>query len=322
MSANIKMENKIDAFGSKKFFPADLFSDDKIKGTLRTVLKQWLNFLELQEKEADMIIDETMSSCVRTTPISENLDSSLIARYEEMNIVSTMISKMAGRADLLFSYISPNLPKGLDKGSYRVLDVGTGPGKVGKKFHEEGFDVQLQDVKGDGSEKRAPDVIQLVEAGKLSYDLDANDVSLRYRDHTYDLTLLMTVLHHCDNPKQVLKEAIRVTKRKGRIAILESTYDVERHELPAEIYAEHPELYDAFFGLGKEGQKKYGTFLDWFLNKMSFKNNANVPCNFNSPSGWEKIFHESGLRVIEKKVVGVDQMVTPEFHIFYMLEKL
>ncbi|MCK4670340.1 MAG: methyltransferase domain-containing protein [Nanoarchaeota archaeon] len=311
-----------DAFNNLKYSPADLFSDQKVTNTIKTLLYQWLRFLGRSDEEARRLMTETMLSCLRSTPVSEDLEEDLIAKYDQLNTVKTMISKMGGRADLLFGYISPHLPKDLVRSNYKVLDIGTGPAKVGKKFHEESFDVRLQDIIGDGKEKRAPDVIELVKAGKLPYDLDKNNVPLRYSDNTYNLTLLMTVLHHCNDPMQVLREAIRVTKRKGKIAILESTYSVDQSELPDEVYTEYPELYDAFFGLGKDGQKKYGTFLDWFLNKMSFKNNANVPCNFNSPSGWEKIFHENGLRVLEKRVVGIDQMVTPEFHVFYMLEKI
>ena len=156
----------------------------------------------------------------------------------------------------------------------------------------------------------------------MKYDLHDNDEPLRYAANTFDLTLLKVVLHHCDDPLKVLREAARVTKTKGKIAILESTYDISMSDLPAESYLDHPALYDAYFSLDRGQQKKYGTFLDWFLNKLSFRNNANVPCNFNSPTEWEKIFCKNGLQVVEKKIVGIDQMVTPEFHVLYVLEKI
>jgi hypothetical protein len=65
----------------------------------------------------------------------------------------------------------------------------------------------------------------------------------------------------------------------------------------------------------------YGTFLDWFLNKIEFRNDAHVPCNFTSPDRWEEIFRERGLSVQAKKILGFDNPGISEFHIFYVLEK-
>lgn len=314
----------IDAFGNKRYSPADIFSDQKLLSTINILLFKWLRHLDVDESEVTPLIAATMESCSRSTKISDNLEKGLIAKYDHLNVVQTMMGpKMVGRARDLFNYMVPYLPAGSARADFKVLDTGTGPGRVGKQYYDEGFDVTLQDVKGDGREKRAPDVIELADAERpLRYDLHGNDEPLRYGDDTFDLTLMKVVLHHCDDPLKVLREAARVTRSKGKLAILESMYDIKREDLPEEQYQEHPDLYDAYFSLDRGQQKKYGTFLDWFLNKLSFRNNANVPCNFNSPAEWEKIFSRNGLRVVEKKVVGIDQMVTPEFHVLYVLEKI
>ncbi|MBW3011018.1 class I SAM-dependent methyltransferase [Candidatus Woesearchaeota archaeon] len=317
-------DNKmIDAFGNKRYSPADVFLDQKLLSTINILLFKWLRHLEVDESEVTPLVAATMDSCSRSTQESDNLEEDLIAEYDRLNVVQTMMGpKMVGRARDLFNYVAPYLPTGEARANFRVLDIGTGPGRVGKKYYDEGFDVTLQDVAGDGREKRSPDVIALADAERpLKYDLHGNDEPLKYEDNIFDLTLLKVVLHHCDDPLKVLREAARVTRIKGKIAILESMYDIKRENLPEESYQEHPDLYDAYFSLDRGQQKKYGTFLDWFLNKLSFRNNANVPCNFNSPPEWEKIFNTNGLKVIEKKVVGIDQMVTPEFHVLYILEK-
>ena len=54
---------------------------------------------------------------------------------------------------------------------------------------------------------------------------------------------------------------------------------------------------------------------------MIIGNDVNCPYNFNSPKGWEKEFSERGLSVVHKEFLGIDQAVTPEYHILYVLQK-
>ena len=299
------------AFGLVKYSPKAIFTHPKMTAAVRAMLDNWFDVLDIDKKDAKELVEHTIESCKRSTVCGEDLELELIGHYERLNVIDIMNQKLVGRADLIFSYTQHYIPANAS-----ILDIGAGTGTIAKRFHDAGYNIIMHDIKGDGTEKRVPAV---VDSG-IPYDLHDNDEPLKYESNKFDMSLLNCVMHHCDNPMAVLDEAIRVTGK--RIAILESVYGVTREEISDKVYEQNPKMYDLFFSLGKEEQKKYGTFLDWFLNKASFRNNAYVPFNFNTPENWEKIFAEKGLNVIAKKIVGIDQPVTPEFHIFYVVEKI
>jgi SAM-dependent methyltransferase len=94
-------------------------------------------------------------------------------------------------------------------GAVQVLDLGSGEGYVGARLAEEtGAKVFLADVL-DLNRTSLPHVV---------YD----GQTLPYDDAAFDVTVLYFVLHHCEDPGQVLREARRVSK-KG-VLIVESTY--------------------------------------------------------------------------------------------------
>lgn len=304
------------AFGIVKYSPKDILEDNRLVACLKQLLKTWLNYLEIEDSKSNELIKHTISSIKKSAEKNDDLELKLINHYEQEKIIEKMNQKITGRADMIFNYIRHYIPVG----DIKILDIGAGTGKLGKKFYDAGYNIILQDVVGDGREKRTPDVTVLQHSDRpLRYDLHKNDERLRYNDGQFDLTLLITVLHHCNDPLSLLKEAYRVTK--NRLAIVESVYGIKRSEIPKEIYEENPLLHDLFFSLDEEQQKKYCTFLDWFLNKLAFKNNAYTPFNFNTPRNWEKIFAKMNLKIVAKNMVGIDQLVTPEFHVFYVLEK-
>ena len=41
-----------------------------------------------------------------------------------------------------------------------------------------------------------------------------NGTNIPYEDQSFDSVLVVEVFHHCNNPEKVLKEAIRVAKKK------------------------------------------------------------------------------------------------------------
>ena len=308
------------AFGLVKYSPNDVFSDPVVSKTIHKLLGIWFKLLEIEGKDAEELRKHTIESCERSTKHSEDLEKELIDHYERLKVIDTMNKKLAGRAGQIFSYAKQYLPP--PSPAFTILDIGAGTGTIAKKFYDEGYNIRMHDVVGDGEEKRVPEVVDLENAARpLPYDLHGNHEPLRYADNSFDASLLSCVLHHCDTPFKVLQEAVRVTKPGGRIYILESVYGVSREQITDAAYARNQEMHDLFFNLNAEQQKKYGTFLDWFLNKVSFRNNAFVPCNFNSPENWDKIFAEHGLNIVAKNIVGIDQPVTPEFHLFYVVEK-
>lgn len=91
----------------------------------------------------------------------------------------------------------------------RVLDLGAGEGYVGAHLQREiDAEVVLADVV-DLNRTSLPHVV---------YD----GTTLPWEDNRFDVTLLYFVLHHCEDPRRVLREALRVS-RDG-VVVVESTY--------------------------------------------------------------------------------------------------
>ena len=90
---------------------------------------------------------------------------------------------------------------------FSVLDLGGGEGYVGEQIRSHTqADVVLVDV----VDRNQTDLPFVQYDGRL----------LPFNDDDFDTTVLYFVLHHCENPEAVLREAIRVTEE--RLVIVES----------------------------------------------------------------------------------------------------
>lgn len=90
----------------------------------------------------------------------------------------------------------------------KVLDLGAGTGWVAQRVAErKGCEVHLVDVL-DVNETELP--LKIYDGRRIPYE-----------DKSFDTTMLVFVLHHALNQKEILGEAARVTRR--RIIIVEDT---------------------------------------------------------------------------------------------------
>ncbi len=92
----------------------------------------------------------------------------------------------------------------------RVLEVGAAESWIGGMLKAENprRDVQLLDV---------------VDLNRTDLPLTLYDGhTIPFPDNHFDTTLVMMVLHHCDDPERVLVEAARVTR--SRLIVTESVY--------------------------------------------------------------------------------------------------
>jgi ABC-type Fe3+/spermidine/putrescine transport system ATPase subunit/ubiquinone/menaquinone biosynthesis C-methylase UbiE len=126
-------------------------------------------------------------------------------------------------------------------------------------------------------------------------------------DESMDTSLLLTVLHHAEDPLRLLRETKRITKT--RVIVIESVFGVSKDkEKPKSILR----------SLTIERQLKYQTFLDWLYNRV-FHDGVPVPYNFNTPEAWRKIFEEMGWEIEQMIDLGVDQPIVPEHHFLFVL---
>lgn len=86
------------------------------------------------------------------------------------------------------------------KSKDKIIDLGAGTGIYSQLLKGKGFNVQPVDIK---------DYSYYSDIGMCLYD----GKHLPFKDNEFDVCLLRSVLHHTPDPKVVLKEAIRVSKK-------------------------------------------------------------------------------------------------------------
>ncbi|MEM9821606.1 MAG: class I SAM-dependent methyltransferase [Bacteroidota bacterium] len=136
--------------------------------------------------------------------------------------------------------------------SERILDIGAGNGLLANQLIKQGYQVTPVDV----ANLAIPESIKVVvyDGKKLPFDHQSHDTGL-----------LLTVLHHTQNPVEVLKEVARVVKK---VIIIEDVY--------------------------RNSVQKYLTFaMDTLVNfghsQMTYQNR--------STEEWKAIFRELGLEL-------------------------
>ena len=105
--------------------------------------------------------------------------------------------------------VAPYLPEG----PLRVLDLGAGEGYVGEALQ-----------RSRQAEVVLADVLPLNRTDLPFFQYDGT--TLPFDDKSFDVTLLVFVLHHCRDPDRVLQEAFRVSRK--RVIVVESVYESAR----------------------------------------------------------------------------------------------
>lgn len=155
------------------------------------------------------------------------------------------------RAKDIYSRLKPYLKKG-DK----ILDIGAGSCQIAEILTKRGFKTTLLDVKNLSSVSSINPII---------YD----GQYIPFKNNSFDVALLITVLHHTSNTEQVLSEAKRVSKR---IIVIEDIY--------------------------KTTFQKYLTFIMDSLANLEF---INHPHSNKSDKEWKRLFKELGLKLVDTK---------------------
>ena len=145
----------------------------------------------------------------------------------------------------------------------RVLDLGAGEGWVTAALADRGLATCGADV-GPFARRAMRYVV---------YD----GTRLPFGDATFDTTLLLLTLHHCDKPEAVLDEAIRVTR--ARVIVTESVVRNRRDR----------------FWLDQ---------LDGRFNRLRHGGLMPVPLGFRGADEWRALFASRGLTVFDERWLG------------------
>jgi SAM-dependent methyltransferase len=297
----------LNAFGSSIPHRQEILASGRCVSYLSLTLENYLASLGAERQTRPEMIDLILSIAVEETE-----DISYEARVHELLLdvisQSSIKSALSLRATRIFTQISHHLAAG------STLDYGCGDGTVGRLIQKSYGDVVLADV------YRHPDT---QTAGLPFVSLTQEGVS-PLRPDTFHNVILCTVLHHSAWPLATLEEAARVTKRGGRIIVIESVYGVAPRE---GVQAQANEYTESFLRLTVDEQFAVNVFFDHFYNRcVHYAPDAamkvNVPYNYQTAEGWQRIFEDHLLSVDTVVQLGIDQPLAPLFHTLYVLVKL
>ncbi|ODV80039.1 S-adenosyl-L-methionine-dependent methyltransferase [Suhomyces tanzawaensis NRRL Y-17324] len=138
--------------------------------------------------------------------------------------------------------------------SFKILDVGSGPGTITidyGKYVPDGSVIGVEPT----SELIEVANSKKVEAGNpqnVSFQL-GSIYKLPFEDNSFDLVVAHQVVVHLEDPVAALKELRRVTKSNGYVAVKDA-------DLKAGVI--YPESYEKFFDLYIQGKCSGGSFTD------------------------------------------------------------
>ncbi len=156
----------------------------------------------------------------------------------------------------------------------KIIDIGTGSGQFSLVLKEDGHQVTSVDIKDKTNTNL---ITPTVYEGEM----------LPFDTNSFEISMLITVLHHCPNPEKVFQEAVRVSK--SRIFVLE-------------------DVYSNFV-------MKY---LTWWMDSLMNLEFIGHPHTNKSEHDWECLFKENNLKVIHKKKTKLLFLFS---QVAYVLEK-
>ena len=155
-----------------------------------------------------------------------------------------------------------------------IVDIGTGSGQFSAVLQDKGYNVTAVDIV---DKTNTNDIAPVVYDGQ----------QLPFQGESFDISMLITVLHHCPDPEQVFAEAVRVSRK--RIFILEDVYS-------------------------NWVMKR----LTWFMDSLMNLEFAGHPHSNKSEAEWENLFNKHNLKVVHKKKVKILLIFT---QVVFVLDK-
>lgn len=281
---------------------SELLNDDSIRSYIKNTLSKVFGMLGVEKEDlAEQVL--SLAREAKDDQSSKEYEIQCNGLLKKNGITDEDLDKkLTGRVDLIYNQIRKHIQ------GTTVLDLGCGDGKVGERVAQDGLEVTLADVYENDHVKTTGLKFVPLEQG----------VQNDFEGQKYDNTLLLTVMHHSNDPIGTLKQARDVTKKSGRIVVIESVFNLNPH------YALRYSA-EEFMELSGEQQRKANIFFDHFYNRIiHFKEDpkmkVNVPYNFNSPCGWNKEAEKLGLEVKKTIYLGIDQKIVPEYHTLHVFE--
>lgn len=189
-----------------------------------------------------------------------------------MVIGNFITSRIRKRSKVVVGRILPFI-----KDLQTIIDIGSGSGDVSLLLREQGNNVTPVDV----ADFHGPRLIETaVYDGK----------TLPFSSDTFDVALLLMVMHHTPSPEAVFMEAARVAKE---IVVIETSYT--------------------------NGINKLLTVLIDTLGNLRFNAHS---ASYKTDEGWREFFNRLGFMVIKSEKYEDRNLGLPFLHISYYLQRI
>jgi ABC-type nitrate/sulfonate/bicarbonate transport system ATPase subunit len=277
---------RVSGFGHKLYAPLEVLHDDKLSDVLKTTFRGICAELDIPQRDVKSLINEIWTH--KRGDLLE-FEEDLQRCVEAVIPTGRLQSALEKRSKIIADQVRPFLV------GNTIADIGCGDGLVSWYLKDSAQKIVLTDVHS-----------YLDSRITFPYYGYSEGQSLPLGE-PMDTTLLLTVLHHSEDPRKLLSETRRVTKK--RTIIIESVFGVAANNGPESILRR----------LDVERQFKYQTFLDWLYNRV-FHDGVPVPFNFNTPAAWEQLFKDTGWIIETACDLGIDQPIVPEHHFLFVLK--
>lgn len=285
----LKLE-KTNTFGDVIYSPMDVLSDSILSKLLRDVFRDICHELGMNTKQAIEIAN--ILWVWNEWPSIQSFEKHLRRQFYRFISPKDLTSAFERRAILITEQIRKFIV------GDSIVDIGCGDGLVAWLLRNTTKKLVLVDVD-----------FYLDPRVSLPFYQYKSGKPLPIKE-TFDTSLLLTVLHHATNPINLLKQVHKITL--SRLIIIESVIGVKRSKNSPKSY---------LYNLDINRQRKYATFIDWLYNRVLHKE-VPVPYNYLTPQSWQKIYENYGWKVVKFVDLGVDQVIVPEHHVLFVLERI
>ncbi len=284
---------------------SDLLLDPVVREHVRDSLNGIFDDIGLENS----VRKEIVETCIEKTLTCSSLlsyEQEIHAYLDSKGVFNGLTKKTAGRSDRMVEVVKPFLQPGT------LLDLGCGPGGVGKICSELGYAVTLADVYENPA----------IPSLKLPFiELKQNE-RLPFDDQHFDNILVFAMLHHVEDPLLMIREIKRALRSNGRLHLIETVYGIRAEELQP-----HTSILDKKFAALTEEQQRLSTmFFDYFGNHVTWYYTEDpdkyvpVPFNFNTPHFWKEEFTSNGFNCVQARPWQIDP-ASGVFHYLFTFEK-
>lgn len=289
------------AFGHQIPLFSELLAERRMFSIILDELIGVLSHLGVERERASSLAKQLLSAASSISSIDYERTAHEVLVSD--GLLDRLPSFLRGRTEIIHQQIREYVGKGV------LVDIGCGDGEVGQSFSWPGVEVRLCDVyKHPRIDSLSAPFAFLQEGGRLPYP-----------DGSADTALVLTVLHHANDPLHLLSEAVRILKPGGTLVVIESVFGVG--DIPPDLLVD--ERNQMFLKRSFEEQRLTNIYFDHFYNRIVHhaedpKDKVNVPYNFSTPEQWNRLLEAAGCAIKVVSHLGIDQPIVPEYHTLHV----